>query len=366
MLKEITEYQMRVYVFGNSPSPAITIYGTRCAALESEQEYGSDTHQFVERHFHVHDGLISLANEADAINLRKRTQTALTQSNLKLHKIASNSVTVMKSFPPDDLAKDVKDLDHTKESLQTQSSLGLCLNMDSYTFTFQVTNTEKPFTCWGVFFVVNCLFDPLGLVASVPLSTSKEKHSELYIFSDASNKAIAAVAYLQVITEHGLSQVGFVFCTAKLASQPEPTIPRLELCGAALAVDMAELILEEIDFKPDAVKFYFDSKVVLGYIFNETRHFFVYVHNRAQQIHVPEQWHFIPTDHNPADLATKSVSPSQLANKQWFTGPAFLHKPFSTSQEIQKNFELIKPELGAEIQLDVTSLATLTTEMLLT
>ncbi|KAK0135983.1 hypothetical protein N1851_028136 [Merluccius polli] len=52
----------------------------------------------------------------------------------------------------------------------------------------------------------------------------------------------------------GQCRVGFVLGKAKLASQPEPTIPRLELCGAVLAVEMAELILDELDHKPDAVK----------------------------------------------------------------------------------------------------------------
>lgn len=71
------------------------------------------------------------------------------------------------------------------------------------------------------------------------------------------------------------SHVGFVFGKAKLAPHLQPTIPRLELCTAVLAEGMAETILKETDFKPDAVNFYCDSKVVLGYIFNETRYFFV-------------------------------------------------------------------------------------------
>lgn len=81
---------------------------------------------------------------------------------------------------------------------------------------------------------------------------------------------------------------------AKLAPRPEHAIPRLELCAAVLAVELAELVNSEIDIKIDAIYFYTDSKVVLGYIYNETRRFYVYVSNRVQRIRrstQPEQWH---------------------------------------------------------------------------
>ncbi len=38
-----------------------------------------------------------------------------------------------------------------------------------------------------------------------------------------------------------------------------------------LAIEMAELIQDELDLKLDAIKFYYDSKVVLGYIYNKTK-----------------------------------------------------------------------------------------------
>ncbi len=84
---------------------------------------------------------------------------------------------------------------------------------------------------------------------------------ELCVFSDASSWAIGAVAYLRALTDEGEVKVGFVLGKAKLSPRPEPSIPRLELCGAVLAVEMAEHILDELDHKPNAVKFYCDSKV---------------------------------------------------------------------------------------------------------
>lgn len=100
---------------------------------------------------------------------------------------------------------------------------------------------------------------------------------------------------------------------SKLAPQSEPTeLPRLELCATVLAVEMADLIHEELDLKINCTKFYDDSKVVLGYKYCETRRFYVYVHNRVQRIRQttrPEQWHYVCTENNPADHASRSVTP---------------------------------------------------------
>lgn len=146
----------------------------------------------------------------------------------------------------------------------------------------------------------------------------------------------------------------------KLAPLSKPTIPRLELCAAALAVEMAELIPDELDLKSDITKFYCDSKVVLGYIYNETKHFYVYVHNRVQCIHQstkPEQWSYIPTDDIPADHMSRSVPASHLVHKTWLTGPAFLRRPLD-DPAAEKTFELVSPGKDVEIRPQVSSLIT--------
>lgn len=406
--KEVQEYRMRVHVFGNRPSPAVAIYCLRRAIFKGEPKFGTDTRHFVERHFYVDDGLISLPTESAAIDLLKRTCASLAESNVKLHKIASNSVSVMQAFEPNDLATGIKDLSLDNDTLPTQRSLGLCWDINTDSFTFKVAVNDRPYTRRGVLSVINSIFDPLGLAAPVtikgrlllrelasgvqdwdtplpedkmsmwetwkmslkdlsslnvprcyvPASLSKSTYTELCVFSDASSWAIAAVAYVRTVNEQGHCGVGFVLGKAKLSPQPEPTIPRLELCGAVLAVEMAELILDELDHKPNAVKFYCDSKVVLGYICNDSKRFYVYVHNRVHRIRqttTPEQWHYVISEQNPADLATRSVPASQLMDTMWFKGPDFLYKPIEP--ETFEPFDLIHPERDNEIR-QVTTLAT--------
>lgn len=66
MEEPIVEYRMRVHVFGNSPSPAVAIYGLRRASVDQEDE-GGRTRHFMERHFYVDDGLISFPSPDEVI-----------------------------------------------------------------------------------------------------------------------------------------------------------------------------------------------------------------------------------------------------------------------------------------------------------
>ncbi len=167
--KDIVEYRMKVHVFGNRPSPAVAIYCLRRAAEKGAQQYGPDTRLFVEREFYVDDALIFLPTEDETIDLLKRTQAFLSESNLRLHKIISNSVQVLKAFPTEDYARDIKDLDLNGTIMPTQRSLGLNWETATDTFTFKVSVNDKPFTRRGVLSIINSLFDPLGFVAPVTI-----------------------------------------------------------------------------------------------------------------------------------------------------------------------------------------------------
>ena len=142
LTKDIIDYRMTVHVFGNSPSPAVAIYGLRRAAQEGESDHGADTREFVERHFYVDDGLTSLPTPIEAIDLLQRTRASLAESNLRLHKITSNNAAVMAAFPPEDDAKGMKDLGLGGESGVVQRSLGLCWEITMDTFTFRVTTSH--------------------------------------------------------------------------------------------------------------------------------------------------------------------------------------------------------------------------------
>ena len=109
------------------------------------------------------------------------------------------------------------------------------------------------------------------------------------------------------------------------------TIPRLELTAAFMSVKVSTFLDQELDYENIPHTYWTDSKVVLGYIANETKRFHVYVANRVQQIreqtHV-KQWSYVTSAENPADIASRGLCASELAtNSTWLKGPDFLWKP---------------------------------------
>ena len=67
--------------------------------------------------------------------------------------------------------------------------------------------------------------------------------------------------------------------------------------------------------------------ITLGYISNQSRKFTRYVERRAsiiQQLTPLSCWHYVPTELNPADHASRPRKPKELLDSNWFTGPDFL------------------------------------------
>lgn len=56
----------------------------------------------------------------------------------------------------------------------------------------------------------------------------------------------------------GKSHIGFAMGKVKLSPHPEHTVPRLELCAAVLAVELADLVADDIDLQLDIITYYSD------------------------------------------------------------------------------------------------------------
>lgn len=129
------------------------------------------------------------------------------------------------------------------------------------------------------------------------------------------------------------------------------TIPRLELCTAVLAVQMSEIILEELNLNVGITRFYTDSQVVLDYIHSQNKRFYKNVENRIERIRksaTSYQWQYVPTNINPADFATRTVSAGTIHNSIWIHGPPQLYEP--NTGEVTVEYPLINYDKDSEIR----------------
>ena len=359
------------------------------------------------------DALVSRDNAKDIVTLIKRTQNRLTQGgNIRLHKILSNSTDVVSSFAQKDLAEGITEIDFDSQSSCLQRSLGLNWDVIRDIFTYQLSADVKPYTKRGVLSVINGIFDPLGFIApvilggrlllrqaiqnnsidwddllpndlicnwqkwrqslkdlelleirrsytSLSLNDQDCTNCELHIFSDASKEAIASVAYIRTYDENGEPQVGFVLGKSKLAPSHGHTIPRLELCAAVLSTEIATFVQKQLKIPPSETYFYTDSQVVLGYLYNETRRFYVYVSNRVDKILKVSsklKWNYVPTTLNPADHGTRPLEAKTLGQSNWLIGP----KVFLESHNVpDTTYRLLEPETDKEVRPLVQTMKTL-------
>ena len=189
---------------------------------------------------------------------------------------------------------------------------------------------------------------------------------ELHHFSDASTKGYFQCSYLRLQDDSGRIHCAFVAGKSRVTPLKPVTIPRLELQAAVTSVKISQQIRQELSLGDVQEFFWSDSKVVLAYIANESRRFHVFVANRVQLIQDStsvNQWKYVETKLNPADDASRGLSPNALVTSKWPTGPAFLWQ-----KENEWPFdEKVLPDPSQVLPCDpevrkVTALATMSTK----
>ena len=182
---------------------------------------------------------------------------------------------------------------------------------------------------------------------------------EIHALSDASKEAIGTAVYLREVDGGGEISVSLLYGRSKIAPVHSTSIPRLELCSAVLTTQAVKMIRKELDVEVNEEIYYSNSKVVLGYIQNESRRFYIYVANRVQTIRnttEPHQGRYIDTANNPADLATCCMSPDKLMESRWLSGPEFLWNALPQPHDAPQKISLDEndPEVKREVVVCTT------------
>ena len=152
------------------------------------------------------------------------------------------------------------------------------------------------------------------------------KKPDLHIFADSSLKAYGCAAYFRVV-ENNNTKVSFVIGKSRLAPLKEKrlSIPKLELQAAVTATRIKTKLLVEANFNVERIHFWSDSKTVLKYVYNEEKHFPVYVMRRLDEIRSNSNitdWSYIPTHHNASDACTRPIDFIDFEDKNdYLNGP---------------------------------------------
>ncbi|XP_060600601.1 uncharacterized protein LOC132754031 [Ruditapes philippinarum] len=102
----------------------------------------------------------------------------------------------------------------------------------------------------------------------------------------------------------------------------------MELLPAVLGLTLTLAICSSLKINIHQCIFWSDSMIVLYWIHSQSRKYKTFVANRVGFIHShtsPSQRRYVSTKENPADLASRGTSITELAgNPKWWHGPDFI------------------------------------------
>lgn len=378
-------YVMNRMIFGAISSPSQAQFVKNYNARAMEPTFPGVTRAITQQHY-VDDYFDSVDTEDEAIRLIQNVRAAHEHGGFKLVKFMSNSKSVYESIPVEDRA--------TRSEEGIERVLGIKWNVDTDEFesSFNIpailyfTDNDTP-TKRQVLKAMMSVFDPMGILQPTLISLkiffqdlwrlklqwdepipekSQLKFSkwlkvargigkvivprsyfpnipsisymELHVFCDASDKAAASALYVRIKYRENY-YVSFVGSKTKIGSIKHLTVPRLELQACVIGSELARTFQKEIGIPITKRSFWTDSKIVLSW-FRSTEKLSAFVGSRVTKIFEDteganiDEWNWIPSKLNVADLATKEND--EIDYRCWLNGPDFLR----TNEEIWPKFDM--------------------------
>lgn len=385
--REDQQWQKIIWANGDCPPRVLQLttvtYGTAPASflatrvlthLADEETVMLTGAKAIRDNMYVDDLLSGADTPADAIKLYEEVKAILAKGQLPIRKFCSNSPEVMAAIPAELHGSKLKVGD--KDVIKT---LGLLWLPESDVFSFHYEDLDKPVTKRGITSVVASIFDPLGLVApctilgktltqriwvlgvdwdeslpqaeatlwaklreefvhlsklSIPryvLPMRRLKNVTLHGFGDASKTAYGVVFYVRVEDEDQNVSVRILCAKARVAPLKTISLPRLELLSGQLLSKVCNKIKPWLPFEVTETYLWLDASIALTWILGSPHKWTSFVATRVTRIQnwTPDvHWRHVPTDQNPADIASRGMLPSKLAHcSLWLDGPSFLQKP---------------------------------------
>ncbi|XP_076651235.1 uncharacterized protein LOC143358169 [Halictus rubicundus] len=164
-----------------------------------------------------------------------------------------------------------------------------------------------------------------------PIASGSVRRRSLHGFVDASAKAYAAAVYIRSVLQDGRVEIGLLIAKSRVAPVKTISVPRLELSAALLLASLVAFVRSSLRYEQCDTHCWTDSSIVLTWLSQSPAKWKTFVANRVAKIQasLPDVlWHHVPTQDNPADCASRGISPRELqSHPLWWHGPTWLEKP---------------------------------------
>jgi len=387
---KIVQYRFCRLVFGLTPSPAILRGVIQHHLLRYQKEY-SQVAQFLIDSLYVDDLPGGAADPSKGFEFYRSAKELMTKGGFNLRKWRTNCQS---------LQKQINEAEGSEgEVNRIVRILGLSWDTEADCFVFHFDDlisfvNSLPPTKRSLLKVSAKIFDPLGFLSPITIGakmlfqqvciskikwdqtlqgealrkwnqmpkefeilskvriprcyvngSAQQATYELHGFSDASERAYAAVIYLRIVYVQGCIEVSFVASKTRVAPMKKQSIPRLELMGATLLARLLSTVKSVLQPTLGNINSYcwVDSYTALCWIRNN-RCWRQYIQGRVDEIREltdKESWRFCPGKENPADLPSRSCGAKDLINNQtWWNGPSFLQLSSENWPNMPTNFEV--------------------------
>lgn len=397
-------YKLKTITYGQASAPYLSMRCLRQLGLECKDENISKT---ILNDFYVDDLITGNDNEQLLSTICKGVNEVCLSGCFPLRKWISNSPEVISSVMQS--TENSKPLSLGEDNKSKTLGIGWLNNTDEFYFTSELNYNSNNITKRSILSTVSQIYDPLGLLCPVvivakmllqklwlckvqwedPLPSDVVKlwekfvnslislgdikvprhvlgtdpcRVELHIFTDASQCAYGACAYIRTIRKNHEVVVRLLCAKSKVAPIKPMSIPRLELMGSLTGARLHDKILESLRLQFDSITLWTDSTIVLGWLKMSPSILKTFVQNRVVEINdltSSSTWLHVNGSQNPADLLSRGMSIDELkVSPLWQTGPKFLHDKEVTNWS-QNNTENIQdesqlPELKSNVSVNLT------------
>ncbi|XP_025155791.1 uncharacterized protein LOC112588842 [Harpegnathos saltator] len=368
----ISVYRLTTVTYGMACAPYLAIRTLHQLALDERERYPRAA-DLLRRQTYVDDILAGADDLGEARSRQRELSSLLMAGGFRLRKWAASHPELLSGIPEGDREPLVPLPD---PGAVGASVLGVGWIPVEDAFCFSVNpGAQSAISKRGILSVVARLYDPLGWLGPMvvlakillqdlwlaglgwdeafpsPLSRrwdafstglaevsairvprwtgwSPEVEIQLHGFSDASERAYAAVIYLRARRSDGTTRIALLASKTRVAPLKRVTLPRLELCGGQLLSRLMKAIVEALGCAEASLVCWTDSSVTLHWITGHPSRWITFVANRVSYIHesLPRaSWRHIPSGDNPADCASRGLLAGGLREHAlWWRGPSWL------------------------------------------